>query len=87
MADKQDEINIPWWQKVLALGVVVGIAVLIFIIATVIFGKPSEQEAQDRTIKNCGGSRFSFETDCPDPSFEADKAIEEINRKYPDDSY
>lgn len=87
MTDKQDEADITWWQKVLALGAVVVIVFLIFIIAAAIFGKPSEQEAQDRAIQNCGGSRFSYETECPDPSSETDKAIEEINKKYPDDSY
>ena len=87
MTNKQEEIDIPWWQKVLALGAVVVVAILIFVIGTAIFGKPSEQEASDRAIQNCGGSRFSYETDCPDPDSETDKTIEEINRKYPDDSY
>lgn len=87
MMSKQDEIDIPWWQKVLALGIVAIIVVLVFVIATAIFGKPSEQEVRDRAIQNCGGSRFSYETDCPDPSSETDKAIEDINRYYPDDSY
>lgn len=87
MTEKQDEIDIPWWQKGLALGAVIAIVALIFVVGTAIFGKPTEQEARDRAIQNCGGSRFSYETDCPDPSSETDKVIEEINRKYPDDSY
>jgi hypothetical protein len=85
MAEKNEDIDIPWYQKVIALSVVVLIAVIIFIIAGAIFGQPSQQEATDRTTQNCGGSRFSFETDCPEPDYDND-LYDEVN-KYPDDSY
>jgi len=85
MAEKNEEIDIFWYQKVIALSAVVLIAVIIFIVAGVISGHPSQQEATDRAIQNCGGSRFSFDTDCPEPDYDQD-LYNEVN-KYPDDSY
>lgn len=85
MTEKNEEIDIPWYQKVIALGAVVLIAVIIFIVAGVIFGHSSQQEATDRAIQNCGGSRFSFDTDCPEPDYDSE-LYNEVN-KHPDDSY
>lgn len=72
---------------VLALGAVFVIDTLIFVIGMAISGKLSEQETTDKVTKNCGGSRFSYETDYPNPDSEADKLIKEINLKISNDSY
>ncbi len=85
MASKDEEIDIPWYQKAIALGAVVLIAVIIFVVAGAIFGQPTQQESIDKAIQNCGGSRFSFDTDCPEPDY--DKELYEEVNKYPDDSY
>lgn len=85
MTDKQEEIDIPLWQKVLALGAVVVIAILLFVIGTAIFGRPTDQEAGDRAIQDCGGSRFSYEADCPEPDYDKE-LYDEVNR-YPDNKY
>jgi len=70
MTDKTEEINIPFYQKVAALGVVVLIAIIIFAIVGAVSGHPTAQQATDRAIQNCGGSRFSSDTDCPEPDYD-----------------
>ena len=80
-----EEIDIPLYQKAIALSAVVLIAVIIFIVGGAIFGHSTPQQASDRAIQNCGGSRTSFDTDCPEPDYDKD-LYDEVNQ-YPDDSY
>lgn len=41
MAEKNEEIDIPWYQKVITIGIVVLVAVIIFMIIGAISEKPS----------------------------------------------
>lgn len=85
VVSKDEEIDIPWYQKVIALGAVILIVLIIFIVGGAIFGQPTQQESIDKAIQNCGGSRLSFETDCPEPDY--DKDLYETVNQHPDDSY
>jgi len=71
MSDQSSkDIDLPWYQKLIALGAVCLIIALLWWAYIAIFGKPTEQEATDRAIQACGSSRFSYEISCPDPDDE-----------------